>query len=142
MKAPRFNYERGSGAASRFNSQKHSKWIPVAHIGDPLLRATASRRRKIFAIVKPPISRDAGRKLIRRILIFDNHPDSIRLISGQRLKSEIGVELGRHRPTRHRTGLRRRTSRLAAARYIKPSHLVIGLVAMLALILGMVLRLL
>ena len=43
-----------------------------------------SGQKKIFAIVAPPIPADVGGKTIRCILIFDNHPDSLRLVSGYR----------------------------------------------------------
>jgi hypothetical protein len=32
---------------------------------------------------------DLGGKTIRRILIFDNHPDSLRLVFGHRLNADV-----------------------------------------------------
>jgi hypothetical protein len=32
---------------------------------------------------------DLGGKTIRRILIFDNHPDSLRLVFGRRLNADV-----------------------------------------------------
>jgi hypothetical protein len=53
----------------------------VSHVGGPFLRDSGSpERRRIFAIVAPPKDVVSG-KAIRRILIFDNHPDSLRLVS-------------------------------------------------------------
>jgi hypothetical protein len=37
-------------------------------------------QKRIFAIVSPPIPTSVKGKTIRRIVIFDNHPDSLRLI--------------------------------------------------------------
>lgn len=39
-----------------------------------------SPRGRIFAIVSPPISIGIAGKTIRRVLIFDNHPESLRLV--------------------------------------------------------------
>jgi hypothetical protein len=47
----------------------------------------SSGRKKIFAAVSRPIPTDVGGKTIRHVLIFDNHPDSLRLIF------ETGVDL-------------------------------------------------
>jgi hypothetical protein len=52
-----------------------------------------SRRRKIFVIkqtTRLPSTNGAGRK-IRRVLIFDNHPDSLRLAWAER--ANPGVDL-------------------------------------------------
>ena len=51
------------------------------------------RTRKIFVIKKTsrlPSTNAAGKK-IRRILIFDNHPDSLRLVYGRRLHPEVDL---------------------------------------------------
>src|SRR3984893_9580318 len=89
------------------------------------------RTRKIFVIKKTsrlPSTNAAGKK-IRRILIFDNHPDSLRLVSKQRLSVDVDLATGRGRVAV--------TNSLATARPIKPSHLVLGLSAILALLVGM-----
>jgi hypothetical protein len=44
--------------------------------------AAGSSRKRIFSIVSRTIPSDVEGKTIRRILIFDNHPDSLRLIFG------------------------------------------------------------
>jgi hypothetical protein len=49
--------------------------------------STSSGRKRIFAIVSRPIPTGVEGKTIRRILIFDNHPDSLRLVF------ETGVDL-------------------------------------------------
>jgi hypothetical protein len=46
------------------------------------------RQKRIFAIVSPPIPTPVYGKTIRRIVIFDNHPDSLRLV----LDSSVDVE--------------------------------------------------
>jgi hypothetical protein len=45
-------------------------------------------QKRIFAIVSPPIPASVEGKTIRRIVIFDNHPDSLRLV----LDSRVNVE--------------------------------------------------
>jgi len=52
-----------------------------------------SRAKKIFIIRKTtrlPSTITAGKK-IRRILIFDNHPDSLRLVFGRRPLSDVDL---------------------------------------------------
>jgi hypothetical protein len=39
------------------------------------------RRKKFFAVVSPPIVTGASRKSIRRVLIHDNHPATLRLLN-------------------------------------------------------------
>ncbi len=54
-----------------------------------------SRTRKIFIIKKTsrlPSTNAAGKK-IRRILIFDNHPDSLRLIFGERANPYVDLSV-------------------------------------------------
>jgi hypothetical protein len=43
--------------------------------------STRSGRKRIFAIVSRPIPTGVEGKTIRGILIFDNHPESLRLVS-------------------------------------------------------------
>jgi hypothetical protein len=53
------------------------------------------RARKIFIIKKTsrlPSTNAAGKK-IRRILIFDNHPDSLRLVFGERANPYVNLSL-------------------------------------------------
>jgi hypothetical protein len=83
MNIPRLNYERRPNAPSSLRPAKYArpKWIRVSHVGGPFLRDSGiPERRRIFAIVAPP-KVDVSGKAIRRILIFDNHPDSLRLVS-------------------------------------------------------------
>jgi hypothetical protein len=42
--------------------------------------STSSGERRIFAIVSRPIAAELKGKAIRRVVIFDNHPDSLRLV--------------------------------------------------------------
>jgi hypothetical protein len=62
----------------------------MSHIGGKFPgHSTGPEQRKIYAIVAPPMSADLGGKTIRRILIFDNHPDSLRLVFGRRLNADV-----------------------------------------------------
>jgi len=89
--ARRFNYNRSRSATLRISPRKYSKWIRVSHIADPLFRdSTGSGRKKIFAIVAPSRRGDVGYKTVRRVLIFDNHPDTLRLVLGQHANPNAG----------------------------------------------------
>jgi len=50
--------------------------------------SVSSGQKRIFAIVSPPIRTPVSAKTIRRIVIFDNHPDSLRLV----LKSGLDLD--------------------------------------------------
>ncbi len=117
MDTSRFDYDRRSGATVDPSAQKYSKWIRVSRTGVPLLRdSTGSGPKKIFAIVAPPMPANSGCKTTRRILIFDNHPDSLRLVSRLRVRPDVD---------------------LVAARRAHPAHLMFALLLMLALSLAM-----
>ena len=116
MDTSRFDYDRRSGATVDPTVQKYSKWIRVSEFGVPLLRgSTGSSPKKIFAIVAPPMPADLGCKTIRRILIFDNHPDSLRLLSRLHVRPDD----------------------LAATRRAHPVYLIFALLLMLALSIAM-----
>ena len=117
MKIPRFNYERRPNAPSPLRPARYArpKWIRVSHAVGPFLRDSGSPgRRRIFAIVAPP-KVDVSGKAIRRILIFDNHPESLRLVS------RLDV----------------RPDDLAATRRAHPVYLIFALLLMLALSMAM-----
>jgi hypothetical protein len=82
MSASRFNYDRKPGTASLPRSRELPKWIRVTHISRPVLDDSKGLgQKRIFAVVSRPVPSEVGGKTIRRILIFDNHPDSLRLVS-------------------------------------------------------------
>ena len=118
MNVGRFNYERRPNAPPSLRPAKYArpKWIRVSHVGGgPFLRDSGSPgRRRIFAIVAPP-KVDVSGKAIRRILIFDNHPESLRLVS------RLDV----------------RPDDLAATRRAHPVYLIFALLLMLALSIAM-----
>ncbi len=90
MKTPRFDYGRDPGATSRPGARKCPKWIRMSRIGGKFpSHSTGPQRKKVYAIVAPPMPTDFGGKTIRRILIFDNHPDSLRLVFGRRLNTDV-----------------------------------------------------
>ena len=117
MNSPRFNYERRPNAPSRLRpgTYPRPKWIRVSHVGGPsLCDSGSSGRKRIFAIVVPP-KVDVSGKVIRRILIFDNHPDSLRLLSRLHVRPDD----------------------LAATRRAHPVYLIFALLLMLALSIAM-----
>ena len=119
MKNPRFNNDRSPGATSRLRPQNYPRprWVQLAKIDNQVLgESTYSGTNRIFAIVTRPQPASSGGKTIRRILIFDNHPKSLRLL--YRLRPSPDVDL-------------------VAARRAGPAHLMFGLLLMLALSIGM-----
>jgi hypothetical protein len=118
MNVGRFNYERRPNAPSSLRPAKYArpKWIRVSHVGGgPFLRDSGSpERRRIFAIVAPP-KVDVSGKAIQRILIFDDHPDSFRLVSRLHVRPDD----------------------LAATRRAHPVYLIFALLLMLALSVAM-----
>lgn len=117
MNTPRFNYARTSGPALRPKTRKFRKWIRVSHVGGPVLRDSSGLgRRKIFAVVAPSIPADLGRNPGRRVLIFDNHPDSLRLVAEQHLNPDVDPP----------------------ARKTSPAHVILGFALILTLVLGMI----
>ena len=77
--ASRFNKGSERQAISRSASGRRSPWVQVPELGC-LDDSRRSGRKRIFAAVSRPIPTGVGGKTIRRVLIFDNHPDSLRLI--------------------------------------------------------------
>src|SRR5438034_11475442 len=115
---PRFSYNRKRGTASRPRGEEFPKWIRVTHISAPVLAdSKGSDKKRIFAMVSRPIPTEVEGKTIRRILIFDNHPDSLRLVS--RLGVRPDVDSARPRYTSH-------------------PHVILRLVVVMALILTMI----
>lgn len=77
-----YNPRRIGRAGPSPQEAQRLKWIPVSQINESLVGNAASKRgRKIFAVISPPVRVDQSNKPVRRILIFDNHPESLRLVS-------------------------------------------------------------
>jgi hypothetical protein len=93
MNAPR--YERSQGAGSRLGSSAPSRpnWVRVSGMDSQTLRELASKpsKRRLFAIVRRAEPSAPESKEQRRILLFDNHPDTLRLLFEERPKSKPGV---------------------------------------------------
>jgi hypothetical protein len=66
-------------AISRFATENDPRWIPMAELGS-IRDSTSSGEKRIFAIALRPIAAEVKGKAILRIVIFDNHPDSLRLV--------------------------------------------------------------
>src|SRR6266496_6249065 len=118
MQTPRFNYHRSPGGSSRLRPQNRPRprWVQLAKIDNQVGESTYSGTNRIFAIATPPLPASSGGKTIRSILIFDNHPDSLRLVSRLRVRPDVD---------------------LVAARRAHPAHLMFALLLMLALSLAM-----
>ena len=87
MARPRFNDDSQRRELSRSVMGSHVRWIGMPEL-DWLRDSKSSGRNRIFAAVSRPIPTGVEGKTIRRILIFDNHPDSLRVVF------ETGVDLG------------------------------------------------
>jgi hypothetical protein len=79
MASPRFNDASRRRAIPRSAQGPYSQWIRISELGYQSGSATSGQKR-IFAIVSPPIPTPIEGKTIRRIVIFDNHPDSLRVV--------------------------------------------------------------
>ena len=79
MASPRFNDRSQRRGIARSAMGANRAWIKMPQAG-PLADSVASRRKRIFAIVSRPIPTKGEGKTIRRILLFDNHPASLRLV--------------------------------------------------------------
>jgi hypothetical protein len=77
--ASRFNNGPERQAISRSAMGKYSPWVQARDLGC-LEDSRRSGRKRIFAAVSRPIPTGVEGKTIRRILIFDTHPDSLRLV--------------------------------------------------------------
>jgi len=92
MKRERFDY-RGMALPAPFVRPSAEDQLNLGRRAFPVTGQRRSRTRKIFVIKKTsrlPSTNAAGKK-IRRILIFDNHPDSLRLVFGRRPLPDVDV---------------------------------------------------
>jgi hypothetical protein len=80
METPRFNGGARQRAISRPVIERHRKWIEIRDLKS-LGNVARSPQRRIFAIVPRAKPNGPDGRMQRRILIFDNHPDSLRLLS-------------------------------------------------------------
>jgi hypothetical protein len=84
MKRERFDYRRMALPGSFVRPNAGNQFD--AALDFSATRQQRGQRRKISVIkqiIRVPSTNGKGKK-IRRILIFDNHPDSLRLVSGRR----------------------------------------------------------
>ena len=84
--ANRFSNGPERQAISRSARARYSPWVQLPDLGC-IEDSRRSGRKRMFAAVSRPIPTGVGGKTIGHILIFDNHPDSLRLIF------ETGVDL-------------------------------------------------
>jgi len=66
-------------ARLKTNPANYPRWIPMAELGS-VRDWTSSCEKRIFAIVLRPIAAEVKGTAIQRIVIFDNHPDSLPLV--------------------------------------------------------------
>src|SRR5438309_9947296 len=103
MKTPGFNYHRSPGATRAsglrtIRARDGFNWLKIDN--QVLGESTDSGTTRIFAIaIPPPVS--SGGKTIRRIMILDNHPKSLRMLCSQRLRSDVTLDAGRRTGPAH-----------------------------------------
>jgi hypothetical protein len=97
MKRPRFNGRRGPGITTRSRTTRDSRWTQVPEPG-PLKGFNTSGRKRVFAIVTRSIHTEDNGQTGRRILIFDNHPATLRLLDNL---DEIDFGPRRRKPWRY-----------------------------------------
>src|SRR4029077_20609414 len=98
MASSRFNDGYRRRTISPSATRGYSQWTRTSELGDPSGSATSGQKR-IFALVSPSISTSVACKLTRRTVIFDAHPDSLRLVlqSGVNVESDDAVSLRERR---------------------------------------------
>ena len=79
MNNSRFRGHAGRCKISHFATENHPQWILIAELGS-VRDWTSSFEKRIFAIELRPVAAEVKGKAIRRFVIFDNHPDSLRLV--------------------------------------------------------------
>jgi hypothetical protein len=83
-------------AVLKFSMQRNGSHSRRLVAGAPFVRPLAT---KIFVIRERHLESSTGRKKnIRRILIFDDHPDSLRLVFGRSASSQL--DLSESQPVR------------------------------------------
>lgn len=102
MNTPRSNNYGNLGGTPRFVPRRYVQlgWIRVSQFGRRLSPWTGSGRKRIFAIVSAPEPSGDGGKRALRVLIFDNHPDSLGLVFNR--ESNPSVYLSPPRPLKGR----------------------------------------
>jgi hypothetical protein len=100
MDNPRFNGGSKQRSMSHSVTGHYPRWVHVPNL-EFLRDAAGSPRKRIFSIVSRPIPAEVEGKTLRRILIFNNHPDSLRLVLQSGADSDSGheAELWRERRT-------------------------------------------
>jgi len=89
MDTSRFNEHSRQRAILNSASRNYLQQIQVPRLGCVHNHVTSPRKR-IFAIVSRPTRSQVKGKTIRRILIFDNHPDTLRLILDSGIDPDSG----------------------------------------------------
>jgi hypothetical protein len=79
MKSERFNRSPQEYATSDAVIRKHTRWTRMLELGS-IPDSTSSGRKRVFAVILPPVRAAVSDKIIRRVLIFDNHPETLRLL--------------------------------------------------------------
>ncbi len=89
MDTSRFNEHSRQRAILNSASRNYLQQIQVPGLGCVHNHVTSPRKR-IFTIVSRPTLSQVKGKTIRRILIFDNHPDTLRLILDSGIDPDSG----------------------------------------------------
>jgi hypothetical protein len=92
MNASRFRVEeKTERLRPRRSSQRQVKWVALEKsrsVRELAAKAAKTPKRRLFALVSRPQPSNSDTQPIRRILIFDNHPATLRLLAGAPVDSQ------------------------------------------------------
>ena len=86
MNAPRFGKQQPAEVMPRLSPAPGIAWVPLARtigprIGGLVGEVWSSEDRSLLALVSHPAPSSPGTPPTARVLIFDNHPDTVRLLA-------------------------------------------------------------
>jgi hypothetical protein len=105
MSAPRFGIENNAAIALNPTrpTSRHIKWMSlpktnIQSIRDLAAKAASSPESRFFALVSRPQPPRSGAISIRRVLVIDNHPATLRLLSAAPVDApEVSVPISNKR---------------------------------------------
>jgi hypothetical protein len=102
MRAPRFQSQGSPGTTHRLtmSSRRPCNWVLLPKsaaqtISNLLTNEQGSDRRRLFAIVGRPGPSAGSEKQTRRIVVFDNHPATLRLLAKKNRTSDLPLNLSK-----------------------------------------------
>src|SRR3954469_4085533 len=96
MKEPRNKSTPDARSHLKNENTSRSNWVRLSEIDsqslrDLVSRAPTSKERRVFAIVRSGEQSKVSSTRVQRVLVFDDHPDSLSLVFGSPITSEPSV---------------------------------------------------